>query len=301
MTNLLEGFQDKLSELLVQIKIADSMPTLPTPNLADPLAPPSLKISGATALRERAEAKINDEVEKAVKQAQEEVNKKLEEGKKAIEDQIKNAAALNPLQLDEIKMELAELGTALGELSVSCAMLPTRIASLISSIIGSCPLGPTVTPGLIPKGLQDLKQIGDDLGTKYDKVEQGIVKLGLNNLEKIANSCAAFQSVPGLSAGVSMISTVVTTIKTALSVCKPLILAVGGSCGGASGSSPEVSTPEISYNASADTCSKFSAINYDRNGDPTSVSAGNCKNFTCLNESKGTTPDCNNCTKYTKK
>ena len=301
MINLLEGYQDKLSELILQIKIADSMPTIPEPSLSDPVPPPTLNVSAATALRERAEAKISEETEKVVKEAQDLVNKKIEEGKKAMEDAIKNAASLNPIELDKIKMEIAELGTALGELSVSCAMLPTRISSLISSIIGSCPVGPTVTPGLVPKGLQDLKQIGDDLGTKYDKVEQGITKLGLNNLEKIANSCQIFQSIPGLSSGVPIINTVVSAISSVLSVCKPLILVVGGSVGSTSGSSPAVDVPEISYNANPEECSAFSPIYTDVDGDPTEVTANNCNNFCVLNADKGNMPDCNNCTRYTKK
>lgn len=319
MINFLSSIvdQDKFAEDLFKAQLAEcyTIPEEPNfpeeePEVPDP-EPEPIEGSAGTKGRKRPERKKSPEAEEAQAKAKadkdkakEETEKSKKEAKEAsnkakedIKNDINNAVKNNPAKFKEYLAKLKNLGVSVGELSTSCVTLPSRLASLASSIIVVCPMGPGANVPAIPKGIQDLKQVGDDLGTKYDKVENNMDELGLNDVENLASNPVV--GMMGLEGVVATATGIVSGITGLLGTVKPMIQAVGGSVGNSAGVAPTVDTPETAgYTASATSCITFSPLS--RNEDGTyAITCENCKNYSAIDSEAPRT--CQNCLKYKEK
>lgn len=243
MANLLATFQPVIGELLMKVKFASSMLPVPTPSLAVLQDPPKINGNSITAARKRVESKVSEEAEKIMKEAEEAVNTVISDAQAKLEEMVKNVCVDNAALFQELQMEIADLGVAVYELSITAAGLPVRFAILAPSIIGACPLGPTVQPTQLLMTLKQFKEIGDDLGTKYSKVQASFNKLSLDQIQQMAANLPI--PVPGLDTLLSAISPVLTIVKSVLDLAKPFIMLVGGSISDISSKVSSMST--ISY------------------------------------------------------
>lgn len=322
MINFFSGM-DSLFEGIFKAKLAESftipeVPSFPEIEEVVPEADPKeITGSGGTGGRKRMQRKVSEGAQKLQEESQklqEEAKEKIAEARKAAEDsvkqaqediknQINDAISANKLAFQDFMADAKDLGVSIGELTVSCVTLPTRLMSLAGSIICICPMGPGANVPAIPKGIQDLKQIGDDMGTKYDKVTSGISKLGLDALDKLASNPVV--QLMGLAEVLGGAGTLVSSIMTVLNLVKPFIMMVGGSCGSESGGTPEVETPQVTgYTATPDTCTIFSPIVTWEDPDDDyrlkwEVTCENCKNYSPMDSEASRT--CQNCLKYKEK
>lgn len=327
MANLLAAFQPVLTELIMKVKLASSLNPIPDLNLEIPKDPPKLSGNSITEGRKRVEAKVKDEVKEQWNKIEEDAKKQLEDAQKQLEDMINNCLADNAALVQEIQMQIAELGVALNELAISAAGLPIRFAILAPSIIGACPLGPTVQPTQLVMTLKQFKEIGDDLGTKYSKAQAAFNALSLDQIQQMASSLPV--PVPGLDVLMAAISPALTIVKATLDLAKPFIMLVGGGISNISSAMPtsisyrsntaiplygnggmvtyagvncflsdpdeqgeaeQPETPDVGYEADPENCVVFSPKTYYDDEGHYYRTAANCKNFKVLDKTK-TEPD----------
>ena len=273
--------------------------------------------------------KIGEKLEKAADEAK-------EAGKKAIEDAMKEGSEY----MESIKKDFAEIGLNVGELKTTTMQFPARVAMVPPSMIVATPMGPGCSTQLSFPLLQQLKAEGDALGTSYDKVASSFAKLGIDLPPGFTLPDGGSITIPGLdldteklyeqsadeikdlinSGAKTLMAPILTPIGTVASV---MVKLVGGSCGGSSGSMPEVESPMDTPEYSAEECTSFSYIVYPPNPeiDPGDISAGNCASFEAMqveqefeydedgnivldendqpiSHTKPVTPNCNNCKHY---
>lgn len=332
--NYLKPIQSQIPEIIIKTDVADTLQkSLPTEiTIEEPKDPDDAPEGNETTKgRQRVKSVVSDEAKEANKKAKEDAKKAKEDAEKAALDAVNNAVANNKERFTQIMMDIAELGISLGELTITCVALPLRLALVPVSIIGSCPVGPTVQPSQLTMTLKQLKEIGDDLGTKYSKAQAAWNKLGL---DKAASALAAgnplLQKIPGSDSWLVPLTTALNLVNTVFNIAKPGILAVGGgvcsvaSASGAainsdednyirplssiapiastpsffiegsdeSGEEPQMDAPDVEFEADPEAC-----FNFKQKTGTSGCIAANCSNFTPLDKSS-TTPDCNNCSKY---
>lgn len=294
MDNLLKDLVEKAVETIIQANLSKCLPTVPGKDEVaggmnemfdnnKPKRPEGI----SDEKWEEYERKMKEKRNKLVK----ETGESLDEFKKTQEDSIKDAAKNNLNAVQEIKHDLDDLGTSAGLLIVGTAEFLSRVAMIPPAIISTTPVGPGVSPQLMPPMIKDLKAEGDNLSKIYDNCSSIMNKLGLENLENSLSSEERIDFGP--------VSSVVKVVKSAMSTAKPFILAVGASVGDESGSEPEVDPPiEISYNARD--CSNFNYIVQPGEGQEGDISPSNCSRFEVLNEGNSDS-SCDNCKHFNKR
>lgn len=297
MENVLKLFVDEASEILLQNATIATLPKIPD---SEAITGGMDELFEANTPK-RPEGISDEEWEDYLNKLKEERKKKKEELNdsisKAKEDQkklVKDIASKNKEKLTEIKTDLIDLGVSAGLLSFGTADFYTRVGMLPAAIISNTPAGPGVSPQLAPPMLKSLKAEGDNLSKVYDDCSNKMEKLKLEEVISMAEMLATF----GIS--VAPINSVTTTIKGIMSVAKPLILMVGSSVDGETGTLPEVNPPiEINYNAKD--CSVFNYITPPdpEQGIPDEVSPENCSKYEPFDETKPVS--CNNCKRFNKK
>lgn len=276
---------------------------------------------------------IGEKLEKAVDKAK-------DAGKKAIEDAMKEGSEY----MESIKKDFAEIGLNVGELKTTTMQFPARVAMVPPSMIVATPMGPGCSTQLSFPLLQQLKAEGDALGTSYDKVASSFGKLGIDLPPGFTLPSGGSITIPGLdlldteklyeqsadelkelinTGAKTLMAPILTPIGTVASV---MVKLVGGSCGGSSGSMPEVESPMETPEYSAENCDNFVYIVPPENPelDPGDISAGNCSGFEAMqvetefeydeegnivldennqpvSHTKPVTPNCNNCKHYKQK
>lgn len=298
MDNLLSSVIDKASETLLQLKVSKTLPELPdssevTGNMDNVFS------ENEPEKPENMEDSKWEEYKEKMKKKREEAKKSMTEGiNKAVEDQknaIKNAVSNNIQGFKEIKSDLTDLGTCAGLLTVGSAEFATRIALVPPAIISATPMGPGVSAQLVPPLIKSLKGEGDNLSKVYDDCSSKMDKLGLNDVLSESSS----RSASKFGIDISPISTILSVVGGAMSLAKPLILMVGSSVGGESGTPPEVEPP-ISIEYNAEDCSNFIYITPPIDPEtPGDISPENCNKFTPMTE--GSERKCDNCKFFSKK
>lgn len=249
MDNLLK---DKSKDLAINIAkkiVGDSLQSLPDINLSKKIEKPKM--------RDKFENAVND----CKSKVDEQLNIAIQEGTQIVED---------------LKSNLNDLGTQMGQLVVGTAQFSSRIAMIPPAIISATPMGPGISANMIPPMLQDLKAEGDMLSKTYDDSFSNRNKLRLDSLAV---------AIPGLAP-------ILTLHDTTTSTVKPLIMLVGASCDGEASSTPNVESP-ISYDYDASECSSYIPI---AEGDEETPTVDNCSNFSAIFDGDGVS--CNNCKNY---
>lgn len=329
MANYLAPVQPYLADLLMQMVEAASLATsCPLPIDMKPLELPKDEPQGneTTKGRKRKAAEIKEETEAKFKEAGEKAKEQVEQAKQELVNKVKNAAKENVQRLKDILMGIAELGIALGELIITCVAFPIRFALCAASIIGTCPIGPTVQPTQLVMTLKQFKEIGDDMGTKYSKCQAAWNKLGIDELISNAKNNPIIAMIPGFAATLTPITTAFGLVNTVLTTVKPFITMVGGGVcsvsGGISaalalglpepvmtladdgwpgpfsiegsddeGQEVQMEAPSIESDTDPEAC-----FNFDAKNSKGEILATNCKNFNAMQEDGEVS--CDNCTKY---
>lgn len=330
--NLLSSVQPFLMQKIMEMRVAEAIKSsIPTqPSFEDQEPKSDSPGNPFTSARERVANKISSEAKEKFNAAKEEAKEQFENAKQAVIDKVNNAVAENLEELTKLASDINDLGISLGELMTTCVAFPVRFAIAAPSIIGSCPVGPTVQPTQLVMTLKQFKEVGDDMGTKYSKAQGAWNKLDLDNLINSAKSNPVIAMIPGFAATLSPLSAIFTTVTTVFNTTKPFITMVGGSvCEvkppsvpkvsislannieprgiqtyagdgwpgpfGISeeqeeGKEAEVKAPSVESDCDPEACFNFVA----KSG--TTCSAANCKNFKALKKDDGIT--CDNCSKY---
>lgn len=279
MDNPLSGLIDKASESLLQMKISSSLPELPDSEEEGEKLKEELDWDNLSEEEKKEKEKLVNNLKDSISDA---ANKQV--------DAIKNAAANNINALNEIKADLKDLGISAGLLTVGTLDFAARIALVPMAIISTTPMGPGVSTNLISPLLKSLKGEGDNLSKVYDECSNKMTKLGLDNLSSVK-----VRSIFPIDLG--PLTSVVGIVTAAQSTAKPLILMVGSSVAGETGSLPDVKPP-IEVELSAKDCLSFSYIDET---DPENIDATNCSNFLSMSGNPDEEKKCTNCKNYKKK
>lgn len=274
MKNLLSEIIEKAAESILQHRLSKSMPKLPDPDEEEERMKEDLGWDNLSEEEKEKKKPLIDNLKSSIKDA---VNKQKES--------IKNAAKDNISGMNEIKADLNNLGTSAGLLTVGSAEFAMRAGMVPVAIISTTPVGPGVSTNMITPMMKDLKGEGDNLSKVYDDCENGMNKLGI---QEIVNSG---ESVPGVD--LSPVSSVYSIVTGAMSTAKPMILAVGSDVGGEIGNIPDIKPP-IDVELSAQDCSQFSP-KLPNDG----ISPSNCRSYSPMGE--GLDIKCSNCKNYQKR
>lgn len=298
MDNLLESITNKAAESILQVRMSKCIPATPNPdditngmdNMFSENSPK--RPEGISDEKwEEYQQKMKEKRDKAKEEAKELVNNAEKEAEAAIKD----AASRGKQAMEEIMGDLSDLGIYSGMLIVATADFLVRIALVPVAIISATPLGPGIASQMIPTLLKQLKAEGDNLSKIYDECSNKMSKLGLEDIVESSSKTRA--SVP---IDISPINSVLSIVKGAQSTAKPLILAVGASVGGDTGTTPDVEPP-ITIDYSAKDCTNFSYIVPpsipEEEGD---ISPENCSRFEAMSD-QDSTVSCNNCKHFNKR
>lgn len=303
MQNVLDSVIEDAGKAIVQARMVEQFPDLP--NDAEVKANCEEKFKSKY---EGSKKQISDDIKRKQAEAREKISSAIESGKQKAIDAINNVGEQCKQALEEVKADLSDLGTAAGLLTVGTLDFLSRIAMVPPAIISATPMGPGVSTNLVPPMLKDLMAEGNQLSKQYDDCTSKMNKLGLERLASIGKSRSSSDLLGSVSINFGVISSISSSfISPAMSAAKPLILAVGASVGGESGSEPEVEAP-ISIDYKATDCSNFAYINAPSTpDDPGDISVGNCLNFLAMIEKENadgtdaTEKSCNNCKNYLKR
>ena len=131
-------------------------------------------------------------------------------------NQVLEAATLAKGMLESYKKLFTDLGTSGDKVVKNSVDLITSMVACAPAIIGTCALGPTVTPGALPLHLLAVKAKSDALGTELSKF-----KSALNELRGILEGLGDFSMK-------EEIEDTLNTVDTLTIVPQTLILATGG-------------------------------------------------------------------------
>lgn len=331
--NILSSATSILTQKIMEMRVADSLKgSIPVePKFEEPKPEKDSTGNSTTKDRKRVSNKISDSAKEGFEKNKVEAQKQYEESKKAVTDKVNNAVAENMEELTKLSTDITELGISLGELMTTCVAFPIRFALAAPSIIGTCPVGPTVQPTQLVMTLKQFKEVGDDMGTKYSKAQAAWNKLNLDNLIESAKSNPVIAMIPGFAATLSPLSAIFSTVTTVFTTTKPMITLVGGSISeikppsvptpvSLSISSPitpriqtyagdewpgpfgiseeevvgqevQMEAPDVDYEADPEAC-----FNFSQRAGTFGITAQNCNNFKAIQPDKGVS--CDNCIKY---
>lgn len=290
MQNLLDSIKETAGEAIVQTRMVEQFPDLPS----------SEEISNkCDEVYNTNKEGLREDIKKKRDEIKNKMSNSIESGKQKAIDSINNAKEQCKQAIEEVTADLNDLGTSAGLLTVGSVDFLSRIAMVPPAIISTTPMGPGVSPSLIPPMLKDLMAEGNQLSKQYDDCTSKMNKLGLDRLAGLGKSRASSDLLNNVNINFGAISSITSIVQNAMSVAKPLILATGASVGGDTGEEPSVESPiEIEYNARD--CTNFLSNIIDPDADlNVDITAEDCLNFIEMISGNGTT--CNNCKNYNKK
>lgn len=290
MQNLLDSIKETAGEAIVQARMVEQFPDLPS----------SEEISNkCDEVYNTNKEGLREDIKKKRDEIKNKMSNSIESGKQKAIDSINNAKEQCKQAIEEVTADLNDLGTSAGLLTVGSVDFLSRIAMVPPAIISTTPMGPGVSPSLIPPMLKDLMAEGNQLSKQYDDCTSKMNKLGLDRLAGLGKSRASSDLLNNVNINFGAISSITSIVQNAMSVAKPLILATGASVGGDTGEEPSVESPiEIEYNARD--CTNFLSNIIDPDADlNVDITAEDCLNFIEMISGNGTA--CNNCKNYNKK
>lgn len=290
MQNLLDSIKETAGEAIVQARMVEQFPDLPS----------SEEISNkCDEVYNTNKEGLREDIKKKRDEIKNKMSNSIESGKQKAIDSINNAKEQCKQAIEEVTADLNDLGTSAGLLTVGSVDFLSRISMVPPAIISTTPMGPGVSPSLIPPMLKDLKAEGNQLSKQYDDCTSKMNKLGLDRLAGLGKSRASSDLLNNVNINFGAISSITSIVQNAKSVAKPLILATGASVGGDTGEEPSVESPiEIEYNARD--CTNFLSNIIDPDADlNVDITAEDCLNFIEMISGNGTA--CNNCKNYNKK
>lgn len=325
MQNLLRAFRDEFAKQITK-KIVEYSSDPRIDELNNNIQEIKDKIPNSPN-REMIVKKLEDKVKEGKKAIQDKAEAAIGSVTTKIENLTQDAVMQAQQKISEVKSDITDLGTSCGLLVTTTAQFAARIAMIPPAIISVTPLGPGVSPQLVPPMLQQLKAEGDQLSKVYDDCNSKMTKLGLKTLMRKLPLIGSVTSVIDTAMGIaeafipltgSFVTIVTTKVVEGISgEIEDLVEDVSDKVGEIANI---VSPIDINYSAS--NCSSFSykVAPPDPETNPGDVSASNCTSFSTLkveykkdedgnpiidengnlveDPNASYTPDCNNCKNY---